>query len=424
MIPESFSLLKDANGITSQDELWSFFYKKSPNQDEKILQENVKAFFDAEEGKKPTAQQIAFYAKAFDVEVLFFFSELSKSKYEKLSFRLKIDIDADVLNKIEDRCLQIVRVASFLSSRGFFGGDIGAGRKINFIKDGDRVVFKNGKIVRFEDAWYVAEKIWEDYPEIAQKKDVFELAKKLGIAVIFCAGEIFGEKKDESKFDEEKQTKNSSDFSDDKNRSDEVASGAAFLRGGRKFVLLNASEPMERARFTLAHEIFHILTWESLAPEKKDFEKAKGPGKSRIESLADNFAGALLMPKNEIKNLVPAGFHELKLEEQLHKIYILSKKMNVSFAALKNRLLCLDIASKELAPFEKSPFYQGRKEGMAKNVLKFKTGKYDGEFLYGLKMAVERDEISSKKAASMLDMTEEEIGYIYNFSEEMLDFAD
>ncbi|TGR92525.1 ImmA/IrrE family metallo-endopeptidase, partial [Mesorhizobium sp. M2E.F.Ca.ET.209.01.1.1] len=49
-----------------------------------------------------------------------------------------------------------------------------------------------------------------------------------------------------------------------------------------------------RRHFDLAHELFHILTWEKMPPEH--IEEARPIRRNRVEQLADNFASALLMP--------------------------------------------------------------------------------------------------------------------------------
>src|SRR3972149_6675823 len=60
-----------------------------------------------------------------------------------------------------------------------------------------------------------------------------------------------------------------------------------------------------RRHFDLAHECFHVLTWESMPPERTEAVEGRYSGKGRhkrIEQLADNFAGALLMPKSLVND--------------------------------------------------------------------------------------------------------------------------
>ena len=49
----------------------------------------------------------------------------------------------------------------------------------------------------------------------------------------------------------------------------------------------------------LAHELFHILTWDEMPPEHS--EAAQETGGSRVEQLANNFAAAVLMPSASLR---------------------------------------------------------------------------------------------------------------------------
>jgi Zn-dependent peptidase ImmA (M78 family)/transcriptional regulator with XRE-family HTH domain len=77
-----------------------------------------------------------------------------------------------------------------------------------------------------------------------------------------------------------------------------VVSGAACRLPELDAVLINRGEVPGRRHFDLAHELFHILTWEAMPPER--FEEEVPVRKSRVEQLADSFASALLMPKSAL----------------------------------------------------------------------------------------------------------------------------
>jgi Zn-dependent peptidase ImmA (M78 family) len=95
--------------------------------------------------------------------------------------------------------------------------------------------------------------------------------------------------------------------------ADLPVSGLAQWHNGRWIVALNATEPEVRQRFSLAHELFHIInhtTKEWLHPGDGYFS----PHESG-EKLADYFAGCLLMPKRYIKSLVGYGFTPAQLAD-------------------------------------------------------------------------------------------------------------
>ena len=64
-------------------------------------------------------------------------------------------------------------------------------------------------------------------------------------------------------------------------------------------ILVECSEVEGRRNFDLAHELFHILTWDTMPPEY--IEDTRKNSKSRVEKLADNFAASVLMPSSELK---------------------------------------------------------------------------------------------------------------------------
>jgi Zn-dependent peptidase ImmA (M78 family)/DNA-binding XRE family transcriptional regulator len=77
-------------------------------------------------------------------------------------------------------------------------------------------------------------------------------------------------------------------------------SGAACQLPGLNAILINRKEPEGRRHYDLAHETFHLLTWEQMPPEHYEGEIPRGGKGKRVEQLADNFASALLMPERTL----------------------------------------------------------------------------------------------------------------------------
>ncbi len=76
---------------------------------------------------------------------------------------------------------------------------------------------------------------------------------------------------------------------------DEI-SGSSVLLDDFGAVFINRNHPQGRRNFSLAHELFHVLTWDTFRPEY--FAPAEeGKSKKRSEQLADKFASALLIPE-------------------------------------------------------------------------------------------------------------------------------
>lgn len=76
--------------------------------------------------------------------------------------------------------------------------------------------------------------------------------------------------------------------------------GNLFTKEGKKILLVNSTELYERQRFTLAHEVSHVLLEHSFGPAGRKLltqDINRYTGKSREEKLADVCAAELLMPQ-------------------------------------------------------------------------------------------------------------------------------
>lgn len=88
-------------------------------------------------------------------------------------------------------------------------------------------------------------------------------------------------------------------------RFDLPVSGLTYWQRGGWVIGLNASEPLGRQRFSLAHEFKHVLdhtTKQWLYPASALMSPT-----DKAESLADYFAACLLMPKRHVKRLYGQG---------------------------------------------------------------------------------------------------------------------
>jgi XRE family transcriptional regulator, fatty acid utilization regulator len=73
-------------------------------------------------------------------------------------------------------------------------------------------------------------------------------------------------------------------------------SGAASQLPGLQAILVNRREPRGRRSFDLAHELFHVLTWDAMPPRRVEPQETKPAKGNRVEQMAESFAAALLMP--------------------------------------------------------------------------------------------------------------------------------
>ncbi len=100
-------------------------------------------------------------------------------------------------------------------------------------------------------------------------------------------------------------------------------------------ILINAEEAPWRRNFDLAHELFHIVTWNVFSHR----EVGDGTKKTKPEQYADAFASTLLLPKEPLLN----SLQEIIVGERIKIVDIieLAKEYGVSTSAILWRLVNL-----------------------------------------------------------------------------------
>ena len=119
--------------------------------------------------------------------------------------------------------------------------------------------------------------------------------------------------------------------------ADEGVSGAACRLPDLDAVLIARGEIAGRRHFDLAHELFHVLTWEAMPP--KHVEEAVETGGDRIEQLANNFAAAVLMPPSALARFGRWG--KLNADALVRRLNLAATKLKVTSSALRWRLVAL-----------------------------------------------------------------------------------
>jgi Zn-dependent peptidase ImmA (M78 family)/transcriptional regulator with XRE-family HTH domain len=121
-------------------------------------------------------------------------------------------------------------------------------------------------------------------------------------------------------------------------------SGAASQVTGLNTVLVNRQEPEGRRRYNLAHELFHLLTWDVMPPARVEApEVARGGKGHRVEQLAENFAAALLMPGDALRARWAARDAAVDLHDWIR---VTASELRVSGVACKWRLHALGCLSR------------------------------------------------------------------------------
>ncbi len=107
-------------------------------------------------------------------------------------------------------------------------------------------------------------------------------------------------------------------------------------------ILINSSEPERQRNSDLAHELFHILTWNIFKHE--DVHRNDGQ-KSIVERYADSFAESLLLPQVEVVREFKS-----KIKDNIISFIDLvgiARDFEVSTESLMNRLVTLKLLDKK-----------------------------------------------------------------------------
>ncbi len=98
-------------------------------------------------------------------------------------------------------------------------------------------------------------------------------------------------------------------------------------------IVVNSEEAPWRINFTLAHELFHIITWNTFSPS--DLEQSEALFKD-IEKKAERFASTLLLPESVVREELNARINEHRLS--FSDIVDVARDFGVSTQALLYRM--------------------------------------------------------------------------------------
>ena len=175
-------------------------------------------------------------------------------------------------------------------------------------------------------------------------------------------------------------------------------SGAATRLSDLSAILVNRRETVRRRSYDLAHELFHILTWDAMPPAWSDAEELRRVKGRRVEQLANNFAAALLMPAEIVRGHV-ASRGEDSVAAWLRRT---ASTLQVSVLALRYRLenLRIIVASQLQAALDEVHAVD-RAEEDAAGVL---PRMFNAQFVGVLYRGIERGILSVRRAADVLQI--------------------
>ncbi|MBI4541307.1 MAG: helix-turn-helix domain-containing protein [Gemmatimonadetes bacterium] len=177
-------------------------------------------------------------------------------------------------------------------------------------------------------------------------------------------------------------------------------SGAASQVPGLSAVLVNRFEPEGRRHYDLAHELFHLLTWDVMPPERLETADVPRGGKGkRVEQLAENFAAAVLMPAAGLRERWESRDTSTDLHDWLNAT---AEDLRVSALACKWRCYNLGWLSKAdlLDINDQRLVASGRAQDALPPIHRFSE-----RFVRRIAGGMEAGRLSVKRAASLLGLS-------------------
>jgi Zn-dependent peptidase ImmA (M78 family)/DNA-binding XRE family transcriptional regulator len=184
-------------------------------------------------------------------------------------------------------------------------------------------------------------------------------------------------------------------------------SGAACRLPDLDVVLINRHEVAGRRNFDLAHELFHILTWDAMPPEH--LEEATETSKIRVEQLANSFASALLMPDTSLRQF---GVDEINplTDDVIRWLRETADMLQVTATALKWRLVALGFID------------PARARTISADALRKPRRTADGAppplfskpFMQVLGQAIDEGRVSARRVADLLHLTIEDLRDLFD----------
>jgi Zn-dependent peptidase ImmA (M78 family)/transcriptional regulator with XRE-family HTH domain len=185
-------------------------------------------------------------------------------------------------------------------------------------------------------------------------------------------------------------------------------SGAACRLPDLDVVLINREEVPGRRHFDLAHELFHMLTWEAMPPVHIE-EATETGGANRVEQLANAFASALLMPRRIVEPA--ADWRAMGGDALIAQLNATADRLEVTATALLWRLVSLGLIERAQAravPADALRF-NGRSQKPDGNTPPL----FSKRFVEIVARAVEEGRVSTRKIASVLGLSVDDLGELF-----------
>jgi XRE family transcriptional regulator, fatty acid utilization regulator len=189
----------------------------------------------------------------------------------------------------------------------------------------------------------------------------------------------------------------------------EGVSGAACRLPELDVVLINRREAPGRRHFDLAHELFHILTWQAMPPEH--VEDVEPKNRSRVEQLADNFASAVLMPAPVLDRLGDWSASARQQDALIARLNAIADELQVTSSALRWRLVALDRLDRTVA--SRLPEAKLRNNGRSRTKAPAPPTLFSKRFVEVIARAIDEGRVSLRRVSYLLSLSIDDLADLF-----------
>ena len=184
-------------------------------------------------------------------------------------------------------------------------------------------------------------------------------------------------------------------------------SGAACHLPDLDVVLIARHEVPGRRYFDLAHELFHILTWEAMPP--RHIEESGSESRNRAEQLANNFAAAVLMPSEILESF--GEWSDLNKKNLIAHLNLVADELCVTSSALRWRLVAMGKLKKAVA--DSLPEAKLRNNGRSSTKEKTPPPMFSPSFMKVIGNSIEEGKVSVQRSARLFDMSIDDLSNLF-----------
>lgn len=184
-------------------------------------------------------------------------------------------------------------------------------------------------------------------------------------------------------------------------------SGAACRLPELDVVLINRREIPGRRHFDLAHEAFHLLTWDAMPPEH--VEEVAPKSRTRVEQLADSFASAVLMPTAVLDRF--GDWVALKDDDLIARLNTTADELRVSASALRWRLISLGRLEKSVG--SRIPEDRLRNNGRTKPAEETLPPLFSKSFIEVIACAIDQGRVAVRRISYLLGLSIDDLADLF-----------